>query len=65
MNKKISILIFLICSVFVLMGLGTILTGDVAGNRESLFMAAYLGFFLTVMTVNTLVKYSRKSSAKH
>lgn len=47
MEKILSTIVLILCALFIVLGIGTIIKGDVDGYRETLFMAAYLLFFIT------------------
>ncbi|WP_158267484.1 hypothetical protein [Adhaeribacter arboris] len=57
MKKKALLLVFCVCAFFVLMGLGTILKGDIENRKEALIMATYLLFFLSIMLLITRPKF--------
>ncbi len=51
MKQKILNIIFVISAIFIALGIGTILKGDIENTKETLIMAAYLLFFLSVILI--------------
>ncbi len=49
MKEKVLTAIFTICAIFILMGIGTILKGDIENLKEAMFITAFLLFFISLM----------------
>jgi len=61
MKQKILTAIFVICAIFIFMGVVTILNGDIENTKEALIMAAYQFLFLSVMLIIKWRKFGRSS----
>jgi|GEM_PF-5727752 len=60
MRKVISNIILIVSSLFILFGIGTLLTGDVNGTNEVIFMAIYLVFFVTIFAMTLYFRVEEK-----
>ncbi|HMI77620.1 MAG TPA: hypothetical protein VK484_02445 [Ferruginibacter sp.] len=65
MKQKILTAIFIICAIFILMGVATILKGDIENAKEALIMAAYLFFFLSAMLIIKWPEFGRMLAGKY
>ncbi len=60
--KKVSVFVYWTCAIFILLGVGTILKGDIENTKEALFMAIYLLFFVTLFFVIKRIELRKNSN---
>ena len=51
MKKAVSTIVFLLCAVFIIMGIANIISGDIENYKEGIYMIIFLLFFGTIMVL--------------
>ncbi len=57
MKSVISNIFFFSSAIFIMMGIATIIKGDIEGSREGIFMAAFILFFCSIMVIAKWSKF--------
>jgi len=65
MKRNFFKIISVACIIFLLLGIGTILKGDIENTKEAMIMAVYLLFFSYIILVIRLFKVENKNTGKY